>query len=112
MQISKRRNTNGIANTHHNNDEAKLCGAAAVLAMGMLRAGSRVEVWADGCFWAARVTRRGVRGVGFVFDNTRNERGFVHFGDFLSRWRFPLHPDSSHFTARTVRLLAEADYYY
>ena len=49
MQISKRRN--GIANTH--NDEAKLCGAAAVLAMGMLRAGSRVEVWADGCFWAA-----------------------------------------------------------
>ncbi len=87
-------------------EESELCAAAAVLAMGMLNGGSKVDIWADGRFWGARVTRRRALGFGFVFDNTRGERGFVRFSDFLLCWRFPLHPCSAHFTARAVRLLA------
>jgi hypothetical protein len=76
--------------------------AASILAESKLRKGSRIDVWAEGKFYAARITA--VHANGFTFRyccRSGNEGGFVKRKHLQTTWRFPVE------SARQV-VLAEA----
>lgn len=76
--------------------------AASILAESKLRKGSRIDVWADGKFWAARIKSTNTQG--FVYRyccKFGRDGGFVDRRHFQSTWRFPVE------SARQV-VLAEA----
>jgi hypothetical protein len=63
--------------------------AACILAEAKLCRGSRIDVWADGAFWAAKITA--VRANGFKFTYCGAfDGGFVRRDRFLAEWRFPV----------------------
>ena len=63
--------------------------AACILAEGKLRRGSRIDVWANDEFWAARITA--VHTNGFLFNYCGGvDGGFVRRDCFLTEWRFPV----------------------
>ena len=84
------------------NSDVKDLQAASILAESKLSKGSRIDVWADDQFWAARITA--VNKTGFTFKSCCKhsiEGGFVKRKHFQTTWRFPVE------TARQV-VLAEA----
>ena len=65
--------------------------AASILAESKLRRGSRIDVWMDGKFWAARITS--IDKKGFVYrycSRFGSEGGFVKRKHFQTTWRFPV----------------------
>ena len=74
-----------------NDAEVKDLKAALILAESKLQRGSRIDVWSDNKFWAARimaVTRNGFQYrycCKFV-----SERGFVKRKHFQTTWRYPV----------------------
>jgi hypothetical protein len=65
--------------------------AASILAQLKLKKGSRIDVWADGQFWAARITEVSEQGFTFRYCcKYGNDGGFVERGDFQTTWRFPV----------------------
>ena len=65
--------------------------AASILAQGGLRRGSRIDVWADGQFWAAKITAVSEQGFTFRYCcKYGNDGGFVERRDFQDTWRFPV----------------------
>jgi hypothetical protein len=65
--------------------------AASILAESKLRKGSRIDVWADGKFWAARI--KSTNKQGFVYRyccKFGRDGGFVNRRHFQSTWRFPV----------------------
>jgi hypothetical protein len=76
--------------------------AASILAESKLRKGSRIDVFVEDQFWAARITT--VHKNGFTFRYCCKYSvggGFVKRKHFLTKWRFPVE------TARQV-VFAEA----
>lgn len=65
--------------------------AASILAESRLRKGSRIDVWVDGRFWAARITSINEKGFFFRYCcKYGNEGGFVKRKYFQTKWRFPV----------------------
>ncbi len=65
--------------------------AATILAEIQLRKGSRIDVWVDGHFWAARITLVNEKGFFFRYCcKYGNEGGFVRRKHFQTKWRFPV----------------------
>ena len=65
--------------------------AASILAESMLHRGSRIDVWADDRFWAARIMSINQKGFEFRYCcKFGSERGFVKRKHFQTRWRFPV----------------------
>ena len=65
--------------------------AALILAESKLQRGSRIDVWTDNKFWAARIMA--VTSNGFQYRyccKFGSERGFVNRKHFQSTWRFPV----------------------
>jgi hypothetical protein len=76
--------------------------AASILAESKLKKGSRIDVWAEGKFWAARI--KSINEKGFVYRYCCKfgcDGGFVKRRHFQSTWRFPVE------NARQI-ILAEA----
>jgi hypothetical protein len=97
-----------VPHARRDEDDVAQLRAAVRLASLALRAGSLVEVYADECFWEARIVRIKKEGMGFhfCFVGAEHETGYVRFDAFLERWRFPLerHPLAD-FTAERVGCL-------
>jgi hypothetical protein len=65
--------------------------AAYILAESKLRKGSRIDVWADNRFWAARIMSVGKSGFRFRYCcKFGSEHGYVKRSDFQTLWRFPV----------------------
>ena len=65
--------------------------AASILAEAKLRKGSRIDIWADGKFWAARITMVNKKGFAFKYCcKFGRVGGFVDRKHFQSTWRFPV----------------------
>ena len=64
---------------------------ASILAESKLRKGSRIDVWADDTFWAARITNVSANGFGFRYcGNKAFGGGVVERKHFQKTWRFPV----------------------
>ena len=65
--------------------------AAAILAESKLGRGSRIDVWAEDQFWAARITRMNEKGFFFRYCcKYGKDGGFVKREHFQIKWRFPV----------------------
>jgi hypothetical protein len=65
--------------------------AAYILAEARLKRGSRIDVWVDDRFWAARIMTVGKTGFKFRYCcKSGAEYGFVNRADFQTQWRFPV----------------------
>lgn len=74
-----------------NGAEARDLEAASILAESKLSKGSRIDVWAEGKFYAARITSVTKKGFTFKYCCKHgNEGGFVKRKHFQSTWRFPV----------------------
>ena len=71
--------------------EAEDLRAASILAQLRLKKGSRIDVWAENQFWAARI--KSVSEKGFTFRyccKYGRDGGFVKRKHFQTTWRFPV----------------------
>ena len=65
--------------------------AASILAQLKLKRGSRIDVWAEDQFWAARITRVNEKGFTFRYCcKYGRDGGFVKRKHFQTTWRFPV----------------------
>jgi hypothetical protein len=63
--------------------------AATILAEAKLNKGSRIDIFADGTFWAAKITSVSADEFAFRYCGVA-EGGSVHRKDFHKTWRFPV----------------------
>lgn len=74
-----------------NEAEATSLRAATILAESKLGKGSRIDIFADGTFWAAKITAVSADEFAFKYCGKGVvEAGSVHRKDFHKTWRFPV----------------------
>ena len=74
-----------------NRAEARDLRAASILAQFKLKKGSRIDVWAEDKFWAARITAVNEKGFTFRYRcKYGRDGGFVKRKHFQTTWRFPV----------------------
>ena len=84
--------------------------AAAILAESKLGRGSRIDVWADDQFWAARITRMNEKGFFFRYCcKYGNEGGFVKREHFQVKWRFPVETPRQMVFAEALKKITTTD---
>ena len=78
--------------------------AVVILATSALRRGSHIDVFCDGLFWEAKITRVYETRFRYCFLHTgwRRECGWVLKHSFLQTWRFPVRCDGDVWKAKLV----------